>query len=78
MINTEEEIQRALRLIEDELRRAQVRYPGPFHSDHEGYAVILEELDEAWDEIKRNDKVLAREEMIQVGAMAARFLMRRE
>ena len=48
---------------------------GDFQSSHEGYAVILEELDEAWEEIKRNDKGRAREEMIQVAAMAIKFLL---
>lgn len=46
-------------------------------SAHEGYAVILEELDEAWDEIKkkRPDSVALRKEMIQVAAMAMRFII---
>lgn len=57
-----------------ELERARQKH-GPMRSAHEGYAVILEELDEAWDEIKRNDIVRAREEMIQVAAMALRFLI---
>lgn len=48
---------------------------GPMHSAHEGYAVIKEELDEAWDEIKNNKIASARAEMIQVGAMALRFLV---
>jgi hypothetical protein len=46
-----------------------------FNSAHEGYAVILEELDEAWTEIKRNNVELAIEEMVQVGAMALRFVV---
>ena len=48
---------------------------GPFSSAHEGYAVILEELDEMWAEIKRNDIRRAREEAVQVAAMAIRFLV---
>jgi hypothetical protein len=48
---------------------------GPFASPHEGYAVILEELDEMWAEIKRNDIKRAREEAVQVAAMAMRFLI---
>jgi hypothetical protein len=49
-----------------------------FHSNHEGYAVLKEEMDELWDEIKNNkdtrgnDKI--RNELIQIGAMAIRFL----
>lgn len=48
---------------------------GAFNSAHEGYAVILEELDEAWEEIKANDTERAIEEMIQVAAMALRFVV---
>lgn len=60
-----------------ELMRAQSRFPA-FNSAHEGYAVILEELDELWDEVKlnqskRNVSSMA-EEAIQVAAMAMRFL----
>lgn len=33
-------------LVEDELERANAEYE-PFHNDHEGYAVILEEVEEA-------------------------------
>lgn len=60
--------------IADEYLRASERF-GPFNSAHEGYAVILEELDEAWDEIKANSSERAIEEMIQVGAMAMRFVI---
>lgn len=56
-----------------ELDRAMSEY-GPFHSAHEGYAVLLEELDEVWDEIKRNDARRTREELVQVGAMVLKFL----
>jgi len=55
--------------------RARKNYP-TFNSFKEGYAVILEELDELWDQIKtkpQNHKRI-REEAIQVGAMALRFL----
>lgn len=46
------------------------------NSLHEGYAVVLEELEEAWDEIKvnpkRRDGAKVRDELIQVAAMAVR------
>jgi hypothetical protein len=49
-----------------------------FCSAHEGYAVILEELDELWDCIK-NDKTTTPLEMYneakQVAAMALRFMV---
>jgi|GEM_PF-5944413 len=49
----------------------------PLRSAHEGYAVILEELDELWEEIKRKDrdKKRMRAEAVQVAAMATRFLI---
>lgn len=65
--------------IMNETMRA-TRIHGSFHSAHEGYAVIKEELDELWDEIRKlksfddhsNDIALYRE-VIQIGAMALRF-----
>ena len=63
-------------LMLDELERANKIYGTSFASPHEGYAVLLEELDELWDEIKkkRPDKERMREEAIQVGAMAIKFI----
>lgn len=61
-------------LAREELIRAS-RIHSPMCSSHEGYGVILEELDEAWDAIKANDIAHARHEMIQVAAMALRFLV---
>lgn len=58
----------------EELARARENFP-PFNSAHEGYAVILEELDEAWEAIKVNNIEAARQEIVQVAAMALRFLV---
>lgn len=46
------------------------------NTPHEGYAVILEELDELWVEIKKKkpDTQEMRKEAIQVAAMAVRFI----
>ncbi len=70
----------ANRLVEEELGRTMRKFP-PFASYHEGYAVVLEELDELWAEVKRNPKERTqnedhlRTEAIQVAAMAMRFLI---
>jgi len=59
----------------DELAMATKKF-GPFASPHEGYAVILEELDELWDAIKTGGSAEdVRAEAIQVGAMAMRFCL---
>jgi hypothetical protein len=75
---------KAVQLVLDELARATRKF-GVFHSAHEGYAVIAEELDELWDEVKKNkggvdySAPVARcrmaREAIQVAAMALRFLV---
>ena len=65
----------ALAKIQIEYERAAARY-GPFNSGHEGYAVIREELDELWEEVKTKDGLgRACEEAVQVAAMALRFLV---
>lgn len=59
-----------------ELDRANELYGTSFASPHEGYAVILEELDELFEEIKKKnpDKDKLMEEAIQIGAMAIKFI----
>lgn len=64
----------ALQLVHNEVCVATARH-GKFNSSHEGYAVLKEEVDEMWDEIKKNDLVRSREEAVQVAAMAIRYLM---
>lgn len=71
-------------VIEHEIRRAKHLHPGEFHGRHEGYAVLLEEVDELWELVKLNPAKMTgeehttyfkkmREEAIQVAAMAVRF-----
>jgi hypothetical protein len=65
----------ALNDIREEYLRARNKFH-KFNSDHEGYAVILEELDELWDDIKNNRADdLKRKEAVQVAAMALRFIL---
>lgn len=45
----------SLNLIEKEFLRANKLYD-IFHSNHEGYAVLKEEVDELWDAIKKVKK----------------------
>jgi transcriptional regulator with XRE-family HTH domain len=59
----------------DEVVRARMKHPKSLNSPHEGYAVLQEEMEELWDAIKQDDFGSARAELIQVGAMAIRFLL---
>lgn len=66
----------ALSLANFELTKARQNWP-PFNSAHEGYAVLLEEMDELWAHVKTNQKrrdlAAMRTEALQVAAMALRF-----
>jgi hypothetical protein len=64
----------ALQEIANEFVRARQKH-GPMRGAHEGYAVLLEEVDELWDEIKGNNPANARKEVIQVAAMALAYLI---
>ena len=64
-----------LTLVREELIRATDLH-GPMRSSHEGYAVLKEEVDELWDNIKSNTPIVdQRKEAIQVAAMAIRFIL---
>ena len=61
-----------------ELERAMAQYAA-MHSPHEGWAIIREELDELWDEVRVKDAQRSvqrmRQEAVQVAAMAMRFVL---
>lgn len=61
--------------VERELRRA-IRKHEPMNSPHEGWAVIREEVDELWDEVKADNgrELSAFEEAIQVAATSIRYV----
>jgi hypothetical protein len=62
--------------VESELKNARARYR-PMASAHEGWAVLREELDELWDEVRkkpgqRNTHAMYHE-LVQIAAMAQRM-----
>jgi phosphate uptake regulator len=73
-----ENLRRFYRDVDQELARAMERYPR-MNSAHEAYAVILEELEELWQEIKvkqaRHDHAAMRREAVQIAAMVTRFVI---
>ena len=68
----------AAEMVEREYDRAASIFPR-FHSGHEGYAVLLEEVDEVWEIVKHGAPLGGRpdlrEECVQVAAMAMRMLI---
>ena len=67
-------IAKALLRVGAEYRRARLRF-ARMRGPHEGFAVLLEEVDELWDEVKGNRPSLANEEAVHVAAMALAFIM---
>lgn len=69
------EVDRVLAFVRAEIERA-MRKHGPMASAHEGYAVILEEVDELWADIKadRGTTEAAMREAIQIAAMGIRYV----
>ena len=72
-------LSQALEEIGEEVLRAKTMYPQHFVNQHEAYAVILEEMDELWTEIKKNQKnydlKAQRNEATQAAAMLARLMV---
>jgi hypothetical protein len=65
----------AQKMIDRALDHALGKHRRKFASAHEGYAVLLEEVEELWEAIRHDRPADAAREAAQVGAMAQRFLM---
>jgi hypothetical protein len=63
--------------VHNELERAMTEH-APLHSAHEAWAVIFEELDEFWEEVRKKrderDRENMRRELIHIAAMACRTI----
>lgn len=72
------QIREALEIVAVELEEAMSKH-APLNSAHEGWAVIAEEVDELWDEVKKKRADRNREKMHaeakQIAAMAVRFML---
>ena len=62
----------------DEAQRSLSKYNRPYASSHEFYGVLLEEIEELWDEIKLKEELRDTEKMkkeaIQCMAVLYRFI----
>jgi len=71
-----DEVHKNAGLAAIEATQAMEKWP-PMNSAHEGYAVLLEEVDELWEHVRMNQKkrdlVAMKKEALQVAAMALRF-----
>ena len=69
-----EKVSKFTDLVEAELLKARAKFPTGMHGPHESYAVILEELDEFWDEVRSQNHYPGKmlKELVQVAAMCAR------
>ncbi len=65
----------ALEDISREVCRAKEMYPQNFVNQHEAYAGILEEVDELWAEIKKNQKGYNLEKQKEDAKQAAAMLV---
>lgn len=67
-----------LSAVGQEVGRASAKF-APFHSAHEGFAILMEEVEElkahVWTNQERRDIGAMSVEAIQVAAMAVRFAM---
>ena len=73
---TLEDVRAVLGMVEVEIFRARKKHD-PMYSTHEGYATILEELDELWDLVKADNarSSAARSEALQIAAMAVCYIL---
>lgn len=72
----EEKIEEVLGMVREQLVKAMAKHRR-MHSAHEGYAVILEELEELWEHVKADTGTgpEARKEALQIAAMGIRYVL---
>lgn len=64
-------------LVKDEIERQGTLFNRPVASMHEAYSVLLEEVDEFWDEVRKKPAARVRadvlKELIQIAAYTSRI-----
>jgi len=61
--------------IKDEVKKAEKKFPD-YNSYHEGFAIINEEVDELWDNVKRKNVSIKEhyDEAKQIACTAIRYM----
>ena len=73
-LNNIDTVEGIIETVKVELEIANKKFP-LFNSQHEGFAVLKEEVDELWDDVKGNAAdSLTKAECVQVAAMAIKML----
>lgn len=70
------ELYELIPLLQNEIAFGHALY-GSYHNSHEHHSVLLEEVEEWWDAVKRNTDGKEMYELIQVAAVALRYVMER-
>jgi hypothetical protein len=67
-------IESIVKEVVEELEQAEAKFGG-FNSSHEGYAVLLEEVDELWDIVKLNPKkiMLSEQEFLACSELESNY-----
>ena len=62
--------------VEDAFTHATTKHTRPHASLHESYAILMEEVEEFWDELKLQnpDPANLRKELLQIAAVAIRAI----
>lgn len=68
-------MEKYFKLIENAYHESNKKHRPTFASTHEAYGVLLEEIEEWWDEIKADNLERAEKEIIQAGAMILKYLI---
>lgn len=78
-VRSPDPIKDVLLAVRLEVVDAEAKHGRGYASEHEAYAVLLEEVEEVWDEVRkkpsRRDAGAMYAELIQVAAVAARFAL---
>lgn len=76
MMDTNSKLHILLQLLADEIGEADYKHSS-YSSAHEGYAVLLEEVDElkahVWAKEEHRNVLAMRDECVQIAAVALRF-----